>query len=153
MLASRYSQGGHYSVIMWSHIMQYCIQQDAMTRAKYRSDFGTCKNTLYLPLPQCTRQISHNAAFCNRNVHISVTKWCIVGYGTGALWDLCNRSVVNILKKSEQCVVLAPNMVENLSYFWELWIQVPSGVRYLIWQFLSRTPISRTKMMMFSMHS
>ena len=20
--------------------------------------------------------------------HISVTKWCIVGYGTGALWDL-----------------------------------------------------------------
>ena len=27
------------------------------------------------------------------NVHISVTKWCIVGYGTGALWDLCNRSV------------------------------------------------------------
>ena len=26
-------------------------------------------------------------------VHISVAKWCIVGYGTGALWDLCNRSV------------------------------------------------------------
>ena len=27
------------------------------------------------------------------HVHISVTKWCIVGYGTGALWDLCNRSI------------------------------------------------------------
>ena len=26
-------------------------------------------------------------------VHIFVTKWCIVGYGTGALWKLCNRSV------------------------------------------------------------
>ena len=24
-------------------------------------------------------------------VHIFVTKWCIVGYGTGALWDLRNR--------------------------------------------------------------
>ena len=24
-------------------------------------------------------------------VQISVTKWCIVGYGTGALWDLYNR--------------------------------------------------------------
>ena len=28
---------------------------------------------------------------CTR-VNISVTKWCIMGYGTGALWDLCNRS-------------------------------------------------------------
>ena len=27
-------------------------------------------------------------------VHISVTKWCIVGHGTSALWDLCNRLVV-----------------------------------------------------------
>ena len=26
-------------------------------------------------------------------VHISVTKWCIVGYGTEALWNLCGRSV------------------------------------------------------------
>ena len=32
--------------------------------------------------------ISHNAPFWNRNVHISVTKWCIVGYGTVALWGL-----------------------------------------------------------------
>ena len=47
-------------------------------------------------ITQCTSSISHNAPFCNRNVHthvdISVTKWCIVGYGTGALCDLCNRS-------------------------------------------------------------
>ena len=39
------------------------------------------------------RQIYHNASFCNRNVHISVTKWCIVGCDTGALWDLCNKSI------------------------------------------------------------
>ena len=38
-------------------------------------------------IPQCIRQISKNAPFCNRNVHvhISVTKCCIVGYGTDAL--------------------------------------------------------------------
>ena len=30
----------------------------------------------------CMGQISHNEPFCNRNVHISVTKWFIVGYGT-----------------------------------------------------------------------
>ena len=27
------------------------------------------------------------------HVHISVTKWCIVGCTTGALWDLCNRPI------------------------------------------------------------
>ena len=26
-------------------------------------------------------------------VHISITKWCIVGYGTGVSWDLCNKSI------------------------------------------------------------
>ena len=26
-------------------------------------------------------------------VHISVTKWSIVGYGSGALWDLCDGSI------------------------------------------------------------
>ena len=26
-------------------------------------------------------------------VYISVTKWCSVGYRTGALWDLCNMSI------------------------------------------------------------
>ena len=27
------------------------------------------------------------------HVHISVAKWCIVGYETRALWDLCNNSI------------------------------------------------------------
>ena len=29
-------------------------------------------------------------------VHISVTKWCIVEYGTGILWDLCDRSISSV---------------------------------------------------------
>ena len=28
-----------------------------------------------------------------KHVHISVTTCCIVGYGAGALWDLCNRLI------------------------------------------------------------
>ena len=46
------------------------------------------------PLSQ-TAQISHNALFCNIHFqkHISVTKWCIMGYETGASWDLYNRSI------------------------------------------------------------
>ena len=30
--------------------------------------------------------MSHNAPLCDRNMHISVTKWCNMGYGTCALW-------------------------------------------------------------------
>ena len=52
--------------------------------------FYHCKSPIS-QIPQCASPISHNASFCNRNVHISVTKWCIVGYRTGAPWDLHNR--------------------------------------------------------------
>ena len=46
--------------------------------------------------PQCTSPISHYVTFCNRNVHIviSVTKWCIVGYFSDALWDLWDWSIL-----------------------------------------------------------
>ena len=30
-------------------------------------------------------------------MHIYVTKWCIVGYGTGALWDLWDDSIVGAM--------------------------------------------------------
>ena len=41
-------------------------------------------------------KISHNAPFCTEmctRMHIFVTKWCIVGSGTGALWDLWDSRV------------------------------------------------------------
>ena len=38
-----------------------------------------------------TSDISVKAPYCNINVHISVTKWSVVGYGTSALRDLRNR--------------------------------------------------------------
>ena len=43
-------------------------------------------------IPLCTSHISHNASFCNRNVHISVTKWCIVWYLSNASCDLWDGS-------------------------------------------------------------
>ena len=45
------------------------------------------------PISQIPHKIAHNAPFCYRNVHVSVTEWCIVGYGIGVLWDLCNKSI------------------------------------------------------------
>ena len=39
-------------------------------------------------LPMDQRNISQNEPFCNRNVHTC---------GTGALWDLCNRSLIRYM--------------------------------------------------------
>ena len=62
----------------------------------------SCDNTSYRlvsrgpisQIPEYSRQKSDNAPFCNRNVHISVTKCCIVGYGIDAFWDLWDGSIV-----------------------------------------------------------
>ena len=43
-------------------------------------------------IPRWIRQISHNAPFCNRNVHIYV-KMVHCGIWGGALWGLCNRFI------------------------------------------------------------
>ena len=45
-----------------------------------------------IEIPQCSCPISNNVPFCDRNVHISVTKWDIVGYLCNALWDLWDWS-------------------------------------------------------------
>ena len=59
---------------------------------KWRSLVFNSKTHLTIP-HNALDKISHNAPICNRNVHISLTKRCIVGYVTGALWDLCDRSI------------------------------------------------------------
>ena len=47
-------------------------------------------------IPHGLRKISYDAPFFKGNVHISVTKLCIVGQETGTLWDLL---IVSIHKK------------------------------------------------------
>ena len=51
----------------------------------WRHHVGPQRNKPISQIPQSIRQISHNASFL-------LTKWCIVRYETGALWDLCTRS-------------------------------------------------------------
>ena len=36
-------------------------------------------------------------------MHISVTKWCIVGYGTDALWDLCKGLIIAWVHQTGWC--------------------------------------------------
>ena len=38
-------------------------------------------------------------------VHISATKWCIVGYWTGALWDLCDKSIASEVTMKAMCKI------------------------------------------------
>ena len=54
----------------------------------YKND-ETSKKIINRPIsqiPQCIR--NHFATEICTHVHIYVTKWCIMGYGVGALWDL-----------------------------------------------------------------
>ena len=48
-------------------------------------------------IPKYACPISHNTPIRNRNVHISVPKWCIVGYhsGTAVWWDLWDWSIMS----------------------------------------------------------
>ena len=46
-----------------------------------------------VPYPTVHQSIYHKAPFCDRNVHISDTKWGIVGYFSYALWDLWEGSI------------------------------------------------------------
>ena len=63
-------------------------------RYTFPSRRHTCWANLSIShIPLCTSPISNNAPFCNRNVHISGTKWCIVGYLLDVLWDLWNGSL------------------------------------------------------------
>ena len=76
------------------------LWQSILHRTMHEFDFGTLaswycsgcslhwteiNNRLISQIPQCTCPIYHNIPLWNRIVHISVPKWCIVGYGTGAL--------------------------------------------------------------------
>ena len=74
--------------MQWSKVLQ--LQG---LKAEIARDVIKAVNRPISQIPQCIGAVSHNAPFCNRNVHISVTKWCIVGYLFDALWDLWDGSI------------------------------------------------------------
>ena len=67
--------------------------------------------------------ISHNAQFRNTRVHISVTKWCIMGQLPYALWDLWDESMRMLRRNNmimrcfnhspqKSCAYLAPGHLQ-----------------------------------------
>ena len=65
----------------------------------YFSGIGTI-NTSHKSQPASDKYptMHHFVTEMCTHVHISVTNWCILGYSTGALWDLWNRSRVRLPK-------------------------------------------------------
>ena len=81
-------------------------------RARYGVSFVTANliEMLWLQYtnftnPTIHQSLSHNVPLCNRNVHISVTKWCIVGYSSDALWDLWDGSIIYNRDISRACSI------------------------------------------------
>ena len=54
------------------------------------------KNWLDSQIPERTCSISHNAPFRTEMCTFLCSEWSIVGYGTGAFWDLWNSSTGHI---------------------------------------------------------
>ena len=63
--------------------------------------------------------MSHFVTQICTHARISVTKWCIVGYGAGTLWDLCNR-----------CTAGSYNVLHHS--LWHLYYSINLGVN--VWR-------------------
>ena len=64
-------------------------------------------------IPQCTSLISHNAPFCNRNLHV-----CAFLLQNGALWDMClMHFVVCVMGLLEKYI---PKLYTLLNFCWAL---------------------------------
>ena len=89
---------------------------------------------------------SHNAPFCNRNVHISVTKWC--------MWDLWDGSISYIRhEKASDALMAITGFHIRVCWLWKI---KAASIRYipyfkhlpraqlgfsgLIWAFLDARP-------------
>ena len=80
-------------------VMRFCVMWVGLPLS-HLTKFCNCQTELtHLTNPRmhlCHIPEAENATFCNRNVHVCtfITKWCIVGYLSDALWDLCDGSIV-----------------------------------------------------------
>ena len=75
----------------------FCLGPNVLTRPKnYAHDSRLCCVVVrpISQIPLYNSPIPHNAPICNKNVHISVTQWCIAGYLSGALWDLWDGPIL-----------------------------------------------------------
>ena len=96
-------------------------------------------------IPECICVISHSATFCNRMctyVHISVTKWCIVGYLSDAMWDVWDGSIDDQMRKiTVTCILVVLHLnicVAHVSLHdipAVLWTVV-IGVKMVLWSWI-----------------
>ena len=79
---------------------------------------------------------------CTR-VHISLTNWRIVGYGTGAFWDLCNRST---LWRGNRTALWSGKATEDVAWWrhqmkpFPAWIPRTKASNAELWCFLWSAP-------------
>ena len=70
----------HFVTEMWTFLLQNGAIEGYGTGALW--DLYNRSNKPILQIPQFIRQLSHNAPFCNRHLHISLKK-------NGATWNIC----------------------------------------------------------------
>ena len=68
---------------------------------------------IYHNAPFCNRNVHMCAHFCYKMVHCVVWNRGIVGYGTGALWDLYDRSIGTWLWNIGECLALSNNTLKS----------------------------------------
>ena len=92
--------GGIHCCFLWSMQINICDYEfhNALDRYPTMHHFAT---------EMCTHK------------HNSFTEWCIVAYGTGTLWGLCNRSIDNH--------AIVPVLEEKL---WRMWVKSISSERH-----------------------
>ena len=92
-----------------------------------RSSCPSYCNRSVSQIPQCTSLISHNAPFCNRNMHMSAHfcyKRGTVGYLSNALWDLWDGSI-QLLTGRKECIT---TLLREIDY-----------IAKVVWFFISST--------------
>ena len=75
-------------------------------------------------------KISHNAPFCNRNVHISVTKWCMWGMGS-VYCGICARGLLEAVSHTVGSYLTDSPTATRLGLFNSLvalWLAVIMGL-------------------------
>ena len=102
-------------------------------------------------IPQCIRQISHNAPFCNRNVHLcahfcykvvhyGIWDWCIVGL---CIWSIMYQEVrrdrqVKVVLTHPMCSRIRPPHLRQGHFEVALRHQPQLTQQFLPWIFHSR---------------
>ena len=97
---------------------------------------GWCLFECNKPISQiahCTRQEQNFVTALSTHAHISVTKWCIVGYGIGALWNLREESNVEQYTNRTDKNGMLYTSATKLGYVLDFYLLVRLSDRLSFW--------------------